>query len=126
MTLASKIDHTILKAEATFADVDRIVAEGKQYGFASVCVNGAFVARVAKELAGSGVKTCAVAGFPLGAMKPTVKAIEATSTVKDGAAEVDFVADLVIRKVHHLRAMSPLYEMHKDGIDLKSVAWVAH
>ena len=94
MSIASRIDHTILKAEATLAEVDKTVDEAKTYGFASVCVNGAFVAHVARRLAGTGVKTCAVAGFPLGAMKPTVKAIEATSTIKDGAAEVDFVAFL--------------------------------
>ncbi len=92
--LAAKIDHTILKAEATMADVDRIVDEALAHGFASVCVNGVFVKHVADRLAGSGVKACAVAGFPLGAMKPMTKAIEATGLVKDGAGEVDFVAHL--------------------------------
>ena len=63
-------------------------------GFASVCVNGCYIKHVRDRLAGSAVKSCAVAGFPLGAMKPMVKAIEATSLVKDGAGEVDFVAHL--------------------------------
>ncbi len=92
--IAPLIDHTILKAEATRGDVLRLCDEAIEYGFASVCVNGQFVTAVREKLDGSNVKTCAVAGFPLGAMKPTVKAIEATSLVKDGADEVDFVAHL--------------------------------
>lgn len=94
LILASRIDHTQLKAEASPADVDKLVAEAREHRFASVCVNGNFVRRVAEGLRGDSVKTCAVAGFPLGAMKPTVKAIEATAAVKDGADEVDFVAHL--------------------------------
>lgn len=94
MNLAGRIDHTILKAEATRPQVHKLVAEAIQYGFASVCVNGCYVADVAKGLYGSQVRTCAVAGFPLGANKSTIKAIEATSAVKDGAAEIDFVAHL--------------------------------
>ena len=92
--IASIIDHTILKAEATRDDVRRLCDEALTHGFASVCVNGCFVKDVREKLAGSNVKTCAVAGFPLGAMKPMVKAIETTSLVKDGADEVDFVAHL--------------------------------
>lgn len=94
MSLAALIDHTILKAEATEADVDRLVQEAVRFGFASVCVNGRFVERVAKELQRTGVATCAVVGFPLGANKPLIKAIEATSACKDGADEIDFVAHL--------------------------------
>jgi len=92
--LASRIDHTILKAEALRPEVHKVVAEATEHGFASVCVNGCFVADVAKALRGSGVKTCGVAGFPLGAMKQAIKAIEASSLVKDGAEEIDFVAHL--------------------------------
>lgn len=92
MNIPQRIDHTILKTEATAADVDKIVDEAKQYEFASVCVNGRFIARVAKALQGTPVKTCGVAGFPLGANRSTLKAIEATMLVKDGANEVDFVA----------------------------------
>lgn len=92
--LASRIDHTILKPEAGPDDVDRIVAEAIEHGFASVCINPVFTPRVAAALAGSPVETCSVAGFPLGAGKPTVTAIEATAAVKDGADEIDFVAHL--------------------------------
>lgn len=95
--IASRIDHTILKAEAMPADVHRVVAEAIEHRFASVCINGNFVAVVAKSLnaeTDGKVKTCAVVGFPLGANKATIKAIEATSAVKDGAMEIDFVAHL--------------------------------
>jgi deoxyribose-phosphate aldolase len=93
-TLAARIDHTILKAEALRPEVHQVVAEATEHGFASVCVNGCFVADVATALRGGPVKVCGVAGFPLGAMKTAVKAIEASSLVKDGAREVDFVAHL--------------------------------
>lgn len=94
MNLAKRIDHTQLKAEATAADIDALTAEAREYGFASVCVNGAYVARVAEAMAGTDVKACGVVGFPLGAMKASIKAIEATAACKDGAAEIDFVAHL--------------------------------
>ncbi|MCC6580849.1 MAG: deoxyribose-phosphate aldolase [Phycisphaeraceae bacterium] len=94
MDLASRIDHTILKPEATPAQVQSLVEEAKTHHFASVCVNGAFVADVARSLKGSGVLTCAVVGFPLGAGKASAKAIEATIAIKDGADEIDFVAHL--------------------------------
>ena len=94
LNIASFIDHTILKAEATRDDVLRLCDEAIEHGFASICVNGIFVKEVREKLANTPVKTCAVAGFPLGAMKPMIKAIEATSLVKDGADEVDFVAHL--------------------------------
>jgi len=94
MSLASKIDHTLLKPEADRRQIHRLVAEATEHGFASVCVNGRFVADVAKALYNTGVHTCAVVGFPLGACKSTIKAIEATAAVKDGADEIDFVAYL--------------------------------
>ncbi|MDP7347201.1 MAG: deoxyribose-phosphate aldolase [Phycisphaeraceae bacterium] len=94
MNLAHRIDHTLLAAEMAGRDLHKVVAEALEYGFASVCVNGAFVSNVAKALHGSNVKTCAVAGFPLGATSTTVKAIDATTSVKSGAQEIDFVAHL--------------------------------
>lgn len=93
MSIAALIDHTILKPEASSADVRRLCDEALAHGFAGVCVNGRFVREAAGYLQGR-VKVCGVAGFPLGAMKPMVKAIEAASLVKDGAGEVDFVAHL--------------------------------
>lgn len=94
MNPAHRIDHTLLAAEMAGRDLHKVVAEALEYGFASVCVNGAFVSNVAKALHGSNVKTCAVAGFPLGATSTTVKAIDATTSVKSGAQEIDFVAHL--------------------------------
>lgn len=94
--LASLLDHTLLRAEATAVQVDAIVAEAIEHGFASVCVNPRYVARVRERLdaAGAAVRTCAVVGFPLGANSATVKGIEAVSCLKAGAQELDFVAHL--------------------------------
>ena len=92
--LARRIDHTILKPEATAPEVHKVVAEAIQHQFASVCVAPAWVAKVSSMLRGSGVPCCTVIGFPHGTSKPTVKAIEATSAVKDGAQEIDLVAFL--------------------------------
>ncbi len=99
-TLAHRIDHSLLHAHAARPEVHRLVSEAIEHAFASVCVNGIFIADVAKALHGSGVKACATVGFPLGANKTTIKAIEATAAVKDGADEIDFVAHLP----HLLRA----------------------
>jgi deoxyribose-phosphate aldolase len=92
--LACRIDHTILKPEASAPEVHQIVTEAIQHQFASVCVAGAWVAKVSAMLKGTGVPCCTVVGFPHGTSKPTVKAIEATAAVKDGATEVDVVAFL--------------------------------
>ena len=92
--LARRIDHTILKPEATAPEVHKVVAEAIQHQFASVCVAPAWVAKVSAMLKGSGVPCCTVIGFPHGTSKPTVKAIEATAAVKDGAQEIDVVAFL--------------------------------
>ena len=93
-SLAGKIDHTVLKPEATIAEVNKVVAEAIQYRFASVCVAPIWLPHVARQLKGTGVLACTVAGFPHGTSKSTVKAIEASSSVKDGADEVDVVAHL--------------------------------
>lgn len=92
--LAKRIDHTLLAPDATLADIDRVVNEALEFGFASVCVAPVFVKHVSKRLAGSDVRTCSVIGFPHGTHKPTLKAIEATAAVKDGADELDVVAHL--------------------------------
>ena len=92
--LAARIDHTVLKPEAVEADIDRVIAEAIEFRFATVCVAPIWVKRVAAGLKGTGVLTCTVAGFPHGTSKPTIKAIEGSSSVKDGAAEVDVVAHL--------------------------------
>lgn len=94
--LASRIDHTLLKPEATTAEVHRLVTEAIRYNFASVCVAPVFVARVAQMLRAENARIpcCTVIGFPHGTSKSTLKAIEATSAIKDGAEEIDVVAHL--------------------------------
>ena len=89
--LARFIDHTILRPEATEADVARYCREAVEHGFYSVCVNPLYAAFVAGELAGSGVATCSVVGFPFGATPDAVKAFETERAVGDGAREIDMV-----------------------------------
>ena len=93
-SLAKYMDHTLLKPEATAADIDRIVAEARQYGTASVCVNPYWVTRVAAGLAGSGVKTCTVIGFPLGATSTASKVAETRDATAHGAQEIDMVINI--------------------------------
>ena len=92
--LAKYIDHTILKPEAAAETVKKLCAEAREYGFASVCVNPSYTALVHGELAGSGVLTCCVVGFPLGACTPEAKAFEAANAVENGAEEVDMVINV--------------------------------
>src|ERR671926_183319 len=91
---ASFIDHTLLKPEATAADIERLCAEAAQFHFASVCVNPTWVRASACHLQGSGVPVCTVVGFPLGATTPDVKAYETRRTIFDGAREVDMVINI--------------------------------
>lgn len=93
-SLATYMDHTLLKPEATAADIDRVVAEARQFGTASVCVNPYWVARVAAGLAGSGVKTCTVIGFPLGATSTASKVAETRDAIAHGAQEIDMVINI--------------------------------
>jgi deoxyribose-phosphate aldolase len=91
---AKYIDHTVLKCGTTRDTVRRFCDEAKQYHFASVCVNPTHVAFVHEQLAGSGVATCCVIGFPLGATTTLVKTVEAAEAVKNGADEVDMVINI--------------------------------
>lgn len=92
--LAKYMDHTLLKPEATAADIDRVVGEAIRYGTASVCVNPYWVSRVAAGLAGTGVNPCAVVGFPLGATTTASKVSEALGALADGAKEIDMVINV--------------------------------
>lgn len=94
MLQANMFDHTILKAEATTAQVKKICEEAKEYQFASVCVNSYYTQFVSKQLAGSGVMTCTVVGFPLGQMSTKAKAAETAIAVEDGAQEIDMVINI--------------------------------
>jgi deoxyribose-phosphate aldolase len=115
--LARYIDHTLLRPDATAAEVDTLCDEALQHRFASVCVNGSWVKRCSEILAGSGVAVCSVVGFPLGAMATEVKAYEARRAIEDGACEIDMVMNI---------------GAHKSGDeefvlrDIKAVAGVCH
>ncbi|MGV3078655.1 deoxyribose-phosphate aldolase [Streptococcus sp. 32226D021BW] len=94
MKLNKYIDHTILKPETTKEQVAQILAEAKEYDFASVCVNPTWVAYAAQELKDSDVKVCTVIGFPLGANTPAVKAFETKDAIENGADEIDMVINI--------------------------------
>ncbi len=92
--LAGRIDHTLLKADATAEAIAILCDEAEKSGFASVCVNTRWVPTAVERLAGTDVMVCTVVGFPLGAMAPRAKAEEARITVSEGADEVDMVIDI--------------------------------
>lgn len=92
--LASYIDHTLLKPDATESQIRALCAEARQWRFASVCVNPRWTATATAELRGSGVKVCTVIGFPLGASVSAVKEFEARQAVADGADELDMVVSV--------------------------------
>jgi len=92
--LAKLIDHTLLKPDATRAEVVTLCEEARKHRFASVCVNTTWVPVAKAMLAGTDVMVCAVVGFPLGAMSPTAKAYEAREAVRQGAREIDMVINL--------------------------------
>lgn len=91
---ASLIDHTLLKPEASEADIRKLCSEAAEFGFASVCVNPSWVKAAAGFLRGSGVPVCTVIGFPLGATLTDVKAYEARRAIFNGAREVDMVINV--------------------------------
>jgi len=92
--LASLIDHTLLKPDATREEVEQLCREAAQFCFASVCVNPNWVALCREMLRGSGVKVCTVIGFPLGAHLPDIKAYETRRAIEQGAEEVDMVINI--------------------------------
>ncbi len=94
INIAGMIDHTILKPEATEAEIMELCKEAVKYNFASVCVNPSMVAKAATILEGTPVKVCTVIGFPLGATTTEVKAFETEDTIKKGATEVDMVINI--------------------------------
>lgn len=94
MNLAGMIDHTLLRADATQAEITKLTEEAKKYKFASVCVNPTWVEYAAKQLAGTTVKVCTVIGFPLGAATSESKAFEAKDAITKGATEVDMVINI--------------------------------
>lgn len=91
---AKYVDHTVLKIATTTATVKKFCDEAKEYNFASVCVNPCNIPYVVDQLRGTGIKACAVIGFPLGANTTFIKATETLEAVKNGAEEVDMVINV--------------------------------
>ena len=123
---ASLIDHTLLKPEASEADIRKLCDEAAQFGFASVCVNPAWVKRASEFLRGTGVPVCTVIGFPLGATLPDVKAFEARRAIFNGAREVDMVINIGALKSgddcaveDDIRAVAQA--AHENGVLLKVI-----
>ena len=98
MNIARYLDDTLLKADATPEQIIKICREAKEYKCGSVCVNSGYVPLVSRELSGSGVKTCCVIGFPLGACTTETKVQETIDSIKKGADEVDMVINVGMTK----------------------------
>jgi deoxyribose-phosphate aldolase len=103
--VASMIDHTLLKPDATRQNIEELCREAAQFKFATVCVNPTWVALAAKLLAGSGVGVCSVVGFPLGATTADVKGYETRRAIFDGAREIDMVINVGALKSGDLRGV---------------------
>jgi deoxyribose-phosphate aldolase len=104
--VASAIDHTLLKPDATAKDIDTLCGEAAEWKFATVCVNPTWVARAASRLRGTGVGVCSVVGFPLGATTPDVKQYEARRAIFDGAVEIDMVLNVGALKTGDIRLVA--------------------
>ena len=112
MELNKYIDHTLLKAESTKEDIEKLCAEAKEYDFYAVCVNSCFVPLACQLLEGTDVKVASVIGFPLGAMSTEAKVQETIDACKNGASEIDMVINIGYMK-------SKDYDLLKE--DIKAV-----
>jgi deoxyribose-phosphate aldolase len=115
--IARLIDHTLLKPDATRDQILKLCAEAIQYHFASVCVNPYWVPLCAAELAGSGVRVCTVAGFPLGATSTAAKVAETEEAIRAGASEIDMVINIGALRSGDEAAV---------GADIRAVVEAAH
>ena len=124
--IASMIDHTLLKPDATADQIAQLCYEARKFKFASVCVNPTHVKLCAELLQGTQVKVCTVIGFPLGASAPEVKAFEAQTALKDGATEIDMVLNIGAVKAGDLTLVArDIYEVvivgHAAGAIVKVI-----
>jgi deoxyribose-phosphate aldolase len=103
--VASLIDHTLLKPDATRQDIERLCHEAAEFKFATVCVNPAWIAVCSQLLRGTSVGVCSVVGFPLGATVSDVKHFETHRVLFDGAREVDMVINIGALKSGDLRTV---------------------
>lgn len=92
--LAKLIDHTLLRPEASTADIQKLCEEAVKHGFYSVCVNPAYVKQACSLVRNSAVKVCCVVGFPLGAQSSQIKVLEARQALREGAREIDMVINV--------------------------------
>ena len=126
MNMNKFIDHTALKADTTYAQIEKLCAEAREYDFFSVCVNSYFVKKAVSLLNGSSVKVCTVVGFPLGASTMETKRFEAMRAVTEGAKEIDMVINVSAIKSkdwqYVLDDMSSLAQVtHQQGSLLKVI-----
>lgn len=91
--ILSKVDHTLLKADATWQDIQTICDEAMQYHTASICINPCYVKQAAEYMKGA-IPVCTVVGFPLGATDTDTKVFEAKKAIENGASEVDMVINI--------------------------------
>ncbi|MFQ6615852.1 MAG: deoxyribose-phosphate aldolase [Fidelibacterota bacterium] len=103
--IASLIDHTLLKPDATREEIRQLCEEARTYGFASVCVNPVHVRFCARELKGGSIPVCTVIGFPLGGTVTAAKVAETREAWKDGAREFDMVLNIGALKEGDLKAV---------------------
>jgi deoxyribose-phosphate aldolase len=124
-SIAALIDHTILKPEATRADVIKVCREARQYNFASVCVNPYWVPLVRAELMGSPVKVCTVVGFPLGATSTEAKVAETAAALRAGAQEIDMVINIgALRSGDHEAVKLDIQQVVKVAHEAKAIVKV--
>ena len=116
-SLAAIIDHTLLKPDATYSEIETLCDEARQFQFASVCINPSYVPLCAKFLSGTSVKVCTVIGFPLGATSTASKVFEAEEAIRNGAAEVDMVLNIGYLKSGNTQFIED---------DIRAVAAAAH
>lgn len=116
-SVASKIDHTILRPDTKLSEIEKLCAEAKEYEFAAVCVPPYYVKKAAEFLKKSNVKIATVVGFPLGYTCTSAKVEEAKRAISDGADEIDMVMNIAALKEKN-------YKYALD--DMQSVATIAH
>jgi deoxyribose-phosphate aldolase len=123
--VAALIDHTLLKPEATQADIQKLCDEARRHSFFSVCVNPSYVRQAASLLRGTPVKVCCVVGFPLGAQPPETKALEARRAIREGAREIDMVINIGALKGREdavvLKDIRAVVEACRDGRAISKV-----
>ena len=115
--LAKFIDHTLLKPEATPAEIEKLCQEAKEYHFAAVCVNPPYIKQCAQLLRGTDVDIAVVVGFPLGAHTTETKVFETKQAIADGANEIDMVINIGLLKAKQDAAV---------GADIRAVVDAAH